>query len=386
MSDSLVIRNGNTLLPDGRVDTADVLAESGIISKIGPGITAAKEIDASGSYVLPGLVDIHTHGMVREAFSSEYLDEYCRLEASFGCTAFLVTLFGPAEESAENMRRHRKNTDELRALPQVAGFRLESPYLANAYGGSTRDIAQIDDKTTGELLDAGGVHIKVWDFSPELDGAAELISDLSSKGITCSLAHTHATIEQAKAAVDAGARLVTHLYDTFLIPEVTDLGVFPEGLVDYLLVEDRVACEIISDGTHVPPLLVERTLRCKPMDKTVFITDSNYGAGLPPSTFDLPHNWGRAIVDGPNNGIRLLDRDMRLSGSALTPIHALRNCMTLFGKDIATAVRLCSTNPSKLLGFNKGEIAVGKDADFIVLDEQLELRYTIVRGKIVYAK
>lgn len=382
---SLIIKGGALVLSDGSLGTGDVTVSDGLITGLGDADGAAEaQIDASGCYVLPGLIDIHTHGMGRESFSSESLEEYLRLEASNGCTTFLITLFGPPEESIENMRMHRKNYDELKALPQIAGFRLESPYLSFAGGGASRDIVPIDGKTTSELLDAGGGHIKVWDVSPELNGAPELIGDLSSRGIVCSLAHTYATIEQAKAAVDAGARSVTHLFDAFQVAAETEAGVHPAGLVDYLLVEDRVACEIIADGTHVPPLLIERTLRCKPLDKTIFITDSNYGAGLPPGTFDLPHGWGRAAVDGPNNGVRLVDRGMCLSGSALTPIYALRNCVSLLGKDLATASRLCSTNPAKLLGLNKGEIAVGRDADIIVLDDQLNLLHTIVQGKIVY--
>ncbi len=344
------------------------------------------EIDATGCYVLPSLTDLHTHGIACESCCSESLEEYARIEASFGCTTFFPTLFGPPAESAAHMRRHRKATDGFRLLPQIGGFRLESPYLARAGGGISRDLAPISDDTTDMLLEAGGGHIKIWDVSPELEDSLQLISHLSSKGIVCSIAHTHATIDCAKQAVDSGARLVTHLFDTFATPEMTDPGVYPVGLPDYLLTEDRVACEIITDGTHVHPLLIEKTLRCKPLDKTIFVTDSNFGAGLPPGVYDLPHGWGRAAIDGPNNGVRLVDRDMTLCGSALTPLDALRNCIRILGEDIVTASWLCSTNPAKLLGLNKGVMALGMDADLIILDGKLDLLHTIHGGKVIYSK
>jgi N-acetylglucosamine-6-phosphate deacetylase len=171
------------------------------------------------------------------------------------------------------------------------------------------------------------------------------------------------------------------------LPGLTDPdpGVYPAGLTDYLLVEDRLVCEIIGDGTHVHPLLVEITLRCKTPQRVAFVTDSNYGAGLPPGRYTTP-KWGNIMIDGSNNGVRLCDRGMELAGSALSPIHSFRNVLHLFGKDLAVASQVCSATPARLLGLNKGEIAVGRDADLIVLDQELELLCTIAAGDVVYQR
>ena len=381
----LAITNG-AVLSGGALQPLDIGIAGGRIAALGHGLRGAVEVDARGCYVVPGIIDLHTHGIHFESCESETLDRYAAIEAERGATTFFPTLFAPPEHSAANMERLRRASHDLHDLPQVGGFRMESPYLANAGGGLSSDTRPIRRETTSMLLAAGGGLIRIWDISPELPGAVDEIRYLSERGIVCSLAHTQTTIAQARAAVDAGARLVTHLFDTFVLPVMTDPGVYPAGLVDYLLTEDRVTCEIIADGTHVHPLLVEKALRCKTADRLAFVTDSNYGAGLPPGRYTLPNDWGPVAIDGPNNGVRLLERGMVLSGSALTPLDVFRNAVQMFNKDIATASRLCSAAQARLLGLNKGEIAIGKDADVIVLDEQLELVCTIAAGGLVYQR
>lgn len=149
-------------------------------------------------------------------------------------------------------------------------------------------------------------------------------------------------------------------------------------------IEDRVKCEIIGCGTHVPNILVEKALRCKPSDGLVFVVDSNLGAGLPPGQYDAGGNWGRIRINDPNNEARMVDRGMAMTGSALTPIDAFRNGIHLSNKSMCVANRICSRNPARLLGLNKGENAPGRDADLIVLDAESELRYTVAAGQIMY--
>lgn len=385
---AMAIRNAKILLPGGQMVAGGLTVEQGRIARIGQPNRKTPALDVQGAYVIPGLIDLHTHGIgYTSVFSiNDTLQSYAEQEAARGTTAFYPSFFGPVEETIGHLNRHLAETDNLRTVPQVVGFRLESPYLARTGAGRSKDLAPISSTTTRRLLRAGGGWIKIWDISPELPGAPAAIRTLCRSGVVCSIAHTQCTVKQAQAAIAAGARLVTHMFDTFVMPIETDPGVYPAGLVDYLLVEDRVACEIIADGTHVPAFHVEKTLRCKPAGGIILVTDSNFGAGLPPGEYDLPQGWGRAKIAGPNNGVRLIDRDMGLAGSALTPIDGFRNMIRMFHKDIAVASRLCSANPARLLGLNKGEIAIGRDADLLVLSPKLDLLYTVVGGKIIFSR
>jgi N-acetylglucosamine-6-phosphate deacetylase len=383
----LVVKNGKVLMPDGGTCHGDVQLQDGKIRRVGPNLQAELEINAAGGWILPGLIDLHTHGIHTTSAEGGSLIEFANFQGSHGTTTFYPTLFCSPAESARQMERHRRETDELRLTPQVGGVRLEGPYLAIASGGSAGALAPITAETTKMMLRAGGGHIKIWDVSPELPDSPGLVRRLADEGIICSIAHTKATMAQARSVVAAGARLVTHLFDVFFyMPEVSDPDpdIFGACMLDYLLVEDRVTCEIIGDGLHVDPLNVEKTFRCKPPEKLVFVTDSNTGAGLPPGKYKLPGDWGNVQIDGPNGGVRLLDREMILGGSALTPMDSFRNVIRLFHKDIRTASHLWSRNPARLMGLNKGEILAGKDADLIVLDDELNLMYTIVSGTVVY--
>lgn len=384
-TESTVVRGGTVVLPNGENRQCDLLLEDGVIAQIGDNLSGTTMIDAKGAYVIPGFVELHTHGIGFISTEASTLCEFTEAMAARGATRFYPTLFGPPQRTLCLLERHRRETHELQDCPTIAGFRLESPYLAGTGAGLPDNLASIADDLTKQLLAAGGGHIKIWDVSPDLPGAAETIRALTRKGIVCSIAHTNATIDQARAAVDAGIKMVTHLYDTFSVPASTDPGVYPVSLIDYLLLEDRVICEIIADGTHAHPLLVQKALRCKQLARVAFVTDGNYGAGLPDGDYTLPAGWGRVRINGCNNGVRLIDREMGLAGSALTPIDLFRNAVRLFGLSLGDAVQLCSANAAELMGLNTGAISIGKDADLLLLDADLTLRMTIARGTPIFS-
>jgi N-acetylglucosamine-6-phosphate deacetylase len=382
----MLIENGIILHHDRLERGRDLRAAGGRIVAIAPSLArepGERVIDATGCYILPGLVDLHNHGIRHVMAQYDSLAEYAQLMAAEGATACVPTLLGTPRENIEVMRRGLLETDGLRHTPNLVGFRPEITYLAKTGVGSADSLTKITVETTESLYEAAQGMIPIWDVSPELDGAAAFVRWCREQGIATSLAHTAATIEQTRRAVDAGLSLVTHFYDTFDPPAQTDPGVYPAGLTDYIQVEDRLTVEIIPDGVHVHPLLVEKTFRCKGIERIAFITDGVKGAGNPPGVYDGLYPGVQVEVTA-DRGVRRTS-DNALSGSALTPVQCLRNAVHKFGRSLVEASILCSRTPARVLGLRtKGHLAAGMDTDLIIVTKDFDVVSTICRGEVLY--
>ena len=385
LMNTILIRHGDILHTSRMAPVSDLSIRGRQVVEIGKDLSRddATVIEAAGCYVLPGLVDVHTHGLRDVMVDKDDIREYARLQAENGVTACLPTLAGSPRANAARIKQILAETEDFSLTPNLVGFRPEIMYLADASAGPSSSLARPEPEITEALWEASKGLIKIWDISPEIAGAIPFIVWCAARGVVASMAHSNATIEQVRTAVDAGMRLVTHFYDLFSIPVEVDEGVYPAGVTDYINVEDRLTVEIIPDGVHVHPLLVEKTLRCKGTERVVFITDSLKGSGNPPGTYEglIP---GEPVDVTLDRGIRRRSDDI-LSGSAITHIMAFRNAVMKFGCSILQASQLCSANPARLLGLNKkGYLAAGMDADVIILDRDLRLKMTIVQGRIAY--
>jgi N-acetylglucosamine-6-phosphate deacetylase len=381
-----MILAGGSILHHNRLEVGALKIESGRVVFIGKdptGSAADETIDVTDCYVLPGFIDLHTHGLRDALPQAGGWVRYASHQAQLGVTACVPTLFAAPDAIARSLRAGLQETDRFRRTPNLLGFRLEFPYVAKPGAGLAEALAPISDRTTRTLHEAGEGFIRIWDVSPELEGAVPFIEWASWEGIVTSMAHTGATIEQARRAVDAGMSLVTHLYDAFDVPPMTDPGVFPAGLTDYIQIEDRLTAEIIPDSVHVHPLLIEKTLRCKGPERVAFITDSVLGAGSPPGVYDGLYAGAQVEVTA-DNGVRRIP-DGGLSGSAMTQLRSFQNAVFKFGQSVPRASMLCSATPARVLGLrNKGHLAVGMDADVVVLDRELNLKMTIIQGQLAY--
>jgi len=384
----MLIRNATVVHHDRLLKNCDLRIENGKITQIGGALGGKSDplqIEAHEMLLLPGLIDLHTHGLGDFSVQENGLREYAALQLEQGVTGCVGTIAGTPEENIRCIKRCLAETNNLADTPNVYGFRPEIMYVSKSGAGSPGSLRPIEASITQSIYEAAGGRIAIWDVSPELEGATAFIRWAVKRGIVVSMAHTRAGIEEARTAVDAGLSLVTHLYDTFDPPDQKDGGVYPAGITDYIQVEDRLTVEIIPDGVHVHPLLVEMTLRCKGIEHVCFITDSLRGAGKSSGIYDglAP---GQSVRVTENRGMRRVSDDA-LCGSTLTQLQSLRNAVRVFGKTAAEASALCSRIPARVLGLDsKGIIDTGMDADLILLDAELQLEYTILGGQIVYSR
>ena len=381
---SLLITNGDVLIGDSLSTESDVLIEKGHVSIVPAGRkpSAGKIIDAAGGYVLPGLIDIHSHGMRDVMVDKDDIFRYADYQLDNGVTACLPTLAGSPQANSARMKAILTETRELGLTPNLVGFRPEIMYVADASGGPSSSLATPSQEITESVWEASQGLIRIWDISPELEGAFPFIEWCARHRIVSSMAHSSAGIDTVRRAVDAGLGHVTHFYDLFAMPRESDEGVYPAGVTDYINIEDRLTVELIPDGVHVHPILLEKTLRCKTTDRVAFITDSLKGSGNAPGRYEglIP---GEPVEVTADRGIRRIS-DGILSGSALTQIQAFRNAVEKLGKSIAEASRLCSRTPARILGLgSKGVIGPGMDADLIVLGRDLRLGAVVMAGEVV---
>ena len=224
--------------------------------------------------------------------------------------------------------------------------------------------------------------------SPDFDGILSLIPVMAAGGSPVFVTHTQATVEQTQAAIRAGVSHATHFYNVFPCPTEKERGVRPCGAVEALLADPGVSVDFTLSGEHVDRIAVKMALQCKEIDGVCLITDSNVGAGLAPGTpfefggYEIVHHY----VGGPARICKEGALLGALAGSGLTMDQAVRNAIKLLNIDLPTALRMASTNPVRIVGFDgcKGRIEPGYDADLVLLHQQLSVCQTWVRGNSCY--
>jgi N-acetylglucosamine-6-phosphate deacetylase len=270
----------------------------------------------------------------------------------------------------------------------ILGFHLEGPFLAltgafnkDAIGGGGAD-------RVSALIEAAKPYKCIFSISPDVEGIFDLIPIMAQDNTPVFMTHTAANVQQAQRAIELGARHCTHFYDVFPCPPVSEPGVRPSGIVEAVLADPRVSVDFILDGVHVDPIAVKMALVAKQSGpgSVCLITDANVGAGFQPGTYTFG-NMGDICFDYPGAPARSV-KDHTLAGSGLTLDVALRNAVKLLGLDLVAASKLLSYNPAKVLHLEKqkGLLASGYDADFVVLDGNLEVQSTWVSGKEFYKK
>lgn len=370
----MIIGNAKAFINGVFRDTS-VAIENGIIVGIDvPNMPA--DIDANGMYFVPGFVDIHTHGAVNEDFSDgnpEGLQRLSRYYASFGVTSFLATTMTLKEKSLTPAMEAVCVFTRPRDGAHCEGIHLEGPFLSYKKRGAqaAENLHKPDIHLFKRLNDSSGNNIRLVTVAPEEYGAMDFIRE-ASKSCTVSLGHTTADYDTAMTAFESGASHVTHLFNG-----MHGFGHRAPGVVGAAL-DSGATVELICDGLHIHPAVVRATYKLFGKN-VVAISDSLRCAGAPDGQYEL----GGQQIEVRQGKATLLGTET-LAGSSTNLLDELRN-LVHFGIPLEDAILSITEAPAKAIGLDHsiGSISVGKRADFLILDKNLNLVVTFIDGQLV---
>jgi N-acetylglucosamine-6-phosphate deacetylase len=376
--------------PLEKFDHPMVVVEDGAILKLG----ARTSVEASSnqsihdfgdSVIVPGYVDIHVHGSAGYDVMQADGGARCNFEqflARHGVTSYYPTSIaaplGVIESALERLANAIENDGQEkcgrsgRARP--LGIHLEGPFLSHVLRGVhlPEDLISPTIELFNRFWQAARGHIRLMTIAPEVEGALEVIAEASRRGVCVSLGHSDAGLESTRKAVAAGARHATHIFNAMRPLRHRD-----PGIVGEILTDQRLTADVIADGIHVDPVMVQLFLKAKGVDGAVLITDATSATGMPDGKYRLG-----ALEVEVKEGKAL--REGRLAGSVLTMDRAVRNAMKFAGWDLQQAVQIATANPARVVGAkDKGVLKPGADADFVVLGANGEVRATVLKGKVV---
>lgn len=370
----------NIVLPEKTLG-GYVYYENGVITHVGADERAFDEqTDLKDSFLLPGLIDVHTHGAAGYDYSDSSpagILKAVKYSVSRGATGVMPTI---TSSSYEKTCAALCSLEEAMKDPEygrrIVGAHLEGPYFSEKQCGA-QDRAYItapkkeDYERIAERF--GGI-IKRWDFAPERDPGGVFCAYLFSHGILPAAGHTDARREDMLVSRENGCRLVTHLYScTSTITR--EKGYRKLGVTECAYLWDDLYAEIIADGSHLPPELLRLIFKLKSSDRLILVTDSMSVTGTKKTSGRLG-GVDYIIEDGV---CKLTDRSA-FAGSIATAETLIEVCLSA-GADLNGVAKMGSENPARLFGLSKGRIEEGRDADFVVLDRNKKLTKVIAGGE-----
>lgn len=370
-ADGRWLRNGSLIIKDDKI--YDILSDGTLLENID------NYLDAGGGYVMPGGIDMHVHGAGGKDFmeaTPEAFDTIIRTHRRFGTTSLLPTL---ASTDGQTQHKAAEICSALMADPRsgVLGLHLEGPYFnPEMAGGQMPENIRIPSEREYISMVEDFPCIRRWDSAPELPGALEFARYISGKGIIAGIAHTKADYPIVKAAVEAGYSYATHFFNAMTTSH--KVGPFKhEGTVESIFLFDTINIEVIADGIHVPPAMLRMAHKFKGAERMCLVTDaldftaSDSTAGIDP----------RIIIE---NGVGMLRDRSAIAGSVATMDRLIRTAALQAEIPLEDVSRMVSETPAKLTGVfdRKGSMAKGKDADIIIMDEDLNLTHVIAMGAL----
>ncbi len=384
-----IIKNTNIVLPDEILtDGAVGIDEQGKITFVGPSqelTTQVDEIiDLQGMYLAPGLIDLHDHGGFGVAFDgsddlADDLVKYSNWAATTGLTGFLTSIAAPSTEKLVMLIKSLVVEFE-KGLPgaQALGIHLEGPYLSpQQKGAQSLDWLRTPSiEEAKKVLDAAQGWIKQITLAPELPNADEVAAYFYNAGVTVALGHSAADYETAERALNSYWTHITHAFNVHKGFHHRD-----PSIAGAILTSDVATAELIADLVHVHPGAMKLLIRCLGTDRIVLITDAMQATGLPDGEYTL---LGEKVIvtDGKSTSI-----DGSIASSSAVLRDCVRNVRDVLDVSLPAAVKMASLNPASAINESQalGSIEVGKIANLIAFDDEINIKKTLINGKIVYS-
>ena len=382
MAADLLIKDARLYTDKDSNNLNDILISSGKIKKVAPSLheNDVEIFNAGGDIVTPGFIDIHIHGAGGEEATSvhaEHIHTMSKSLAKLGTTGFLATPVYIPFSAMKNLKlldSFKPNSGES----QMLGIHLEGPFVnREKNGGMQQDwILEPSESILGEILDSTNGSMKMMTIAPEIDENLTLTRQMQNAGIIPAFGHTTATFEESLQFIQSGVKHITHLYNA--MPGIHHRE---PGPLLAIFENDDVTVQLISDGNHVSPEIINWTAEQIGTDRIITITDGMQGTGLPD---------GQYIYNGKeyeSKGGTAYYLDGTIIGSTLGLAQHVMNFWKFTGCKFAEAVHTGTLNPARLLGLDhrKGTIDPGKDADLVILDADLQVKNTIIAGEVVPA-
>jgi len=386
----IIIINGTIITPFHLISDKDIIVEEGKIIEIvnkeelsTATLTGAEVIEGKDKFIAPGYIDIHVHGGGgSDVMDGNYeaINQIAITHSRFGTTSFLPTTMTMSKDKIiRSLRSICEAVKKGTAGAEILGIHMEGPYINPEKKGAQKedDIKKISIEEFLEFNQASGNLIRLVTIAPEMPGAIGLIKYLYKQGIIASVGHSNATYAQVQAGIQAGLSHVTHTFNA-----MRGLHHREPGVVGAALTSPELTVEVIADGIHIHPIVLEILTKIKEGEKVVLITDAMRAAGLKEGTYDL---GGQEVIVTKGQA-RL--KDGTLAGSVLTMDKAVKNMVNKIRIQLPKAIQMASFNPARSVGIDdkKGSLEPGKDADIVILNKNLETELTIVAGKIVYRR
>ena len=376
------IKNAKIVTPERVIERGGLLIEDGVITYVGQTEQAADEvIDAENGYLLPGFIDLHCHGGANLEFmdaSVEEIGKIANFHLSHGTTTLYATTLSAemqeTETALETFAAYHKNHKNS----TLEGVHLEGPWL-NPLQCGAQDVSKMRTPSVEEIeqLKERYPFIKRVSIAPELENGYDFGKRGKELGIVMGIAHSDADFTECKTAVEYGYNVMTHLYSG--MKGVTRKNCFRiAGAVEAGLYFDEYFVEVIGDGRHLPLELLQFIYKCKGADKICLITDAIRASGLPNGSKTKIGSLKSGLDVVVEQEVAKLANGTAFAGSTATADRLFRTMAQAIGKDMVALSKMCSATPAKLMGLNdRGEIAIGKIADLVIMDESLQVKNVI---------